>query len=158
LIALVLERSLGTVFSITYLPMPFFVAVAIFWLWRLSGSERFWFGVIAGFIMDSLSPLPFGVYGGSFLILVALAIFFQFFFSNITSSFIQSASMGLQLLVFFITLPVLTTLIQYMTGFAHGGFLFSVYDYVLVSIGAITWSTLFILVSFAAIEWLRDEF
>jgi len=152
IIAFFLERTVGMWFSVWYVPVPFVAAVTIFLFWRLNGAERLWLGGIVGFILDSISPLPFGVYMGAFFLLSALTHFLQFFFSNIASSFTKGVSMGILLLMFFFAVPPIAVIFEYAVGLANNQYFFAPHDLIIIGLGAIVWSLLFSILSFLFFE------
>lgn len=70
------------------------IFLVIFLYWHLSFSARIWFGFTLGFIVDSLSFMPFGAYTISFILAAILVEVLRQIFSNTDSWFTKGIAVA----------------------------------------------------------------
>lgn len=105
------EWSTAPLLAPYFLP-PFIAATVLFWFLRMRLASRILLGLAAGFLMDSISPLPFGTYLAAFFLL-ALAVEGAAIFISQAESFLnQTVSWAVLVVVFLISYPLIGLGIQ----------------------------------------------
>lgn len=105
------EWSIAPLLAPYFLP-PFFAAAALFWFFRVRFASRIILGIAAGFLMDSISPLPFGTHLATFFLLAFAAEGMIIFISYSESLLIRTVSWAVLVVVFIISNPVIGRGIQ----------------------------------------------
>ena len=91
--------------------LPLASLAVVWWLGRLPLVSRLVFGLIAGFLLDSILGHPFGTHMLVFLLLAGSAEFLNALFSARDSKTARFVSVAAMLVLFFILLPVVSRVI-----------------------------------------------
>ncbi len=91
-IACIVDWSIGGI-SAGFVSFPLPAIVAIYWFWRLDLGAGIAIAAATGFVMESASPFPFGVYVGTLVLIACLAAILKRVFSD-TESFASRAVGG----------------------------------------------------------------
>lgn len=137
--ALVLELVFGWRFAFFGVQPPLFFVVLACWWWNMPVLARYTTALTAGIFFDSISIFPFGVFCAAFGIVAGVAEVLRGFFSNVQSLLTQGLALGIEILIFFMSVSAGTVVISHVFGYP-------------VSLGSfVTWAAVGVVVMWSVI-------
>lgn len=114
LVALFLQFSLGQVLSLWGVPPPIFTAVVLWRSWHMKKGVRPFWGILCGFLLDSITAGPPGTYTLTLFILVLLVNLWQSIFADRDSRLTHTAGMGILLFLYGVLATIFDVVMPYI--------------------------------------------
>lgn len=95
------ELVSGAFLNINAVRPPLFPSAVIVLFWNMRTESRLWLALLAGFLLDTVSPVPFGTYVAALICAACATQLWRKIFSHTESLFSQGLGAALSLAVFF---------------------------------------------------------